>query len=452
MVAQQQAQFGSQLVAVGDAAQAIYGWRGAVDAMKTFTVQHRLRLTQSFRFGPGIAVEANKWLALLDTDMRLSGNPGKRGQVVPDLPNPHAILCRGNATVIGELFTALSQGMSVGLVGGGSDLLGVATAAETLMAGRPTDHPEFSLFESWNDLVDYAESGADPNLRVLVKIVEDHGPGAIRHAVAKASHEEHAQLVVSTAHKAKGREWARVRIATDFAEPREDDGGKPTIPPAAELMLSYVAVTRAMEVLDRGNLEWVDNPPDIRSNPERPRGNASQSPAQAATSSGPPTQIALQVTTSAFIAKARAKNPNAYARWAEADDLALLAGYRAGASLTALMAIFGRNEGAIRQRVTKLLGLVYGVQAVFDSNGMPCAAEQLQAPAESSPAANAATPPPEVPWDTWEPLEEPDCDEPDFEDSGARTSNLTTKSGARKRNPSARRSSTSRSATTSDQP
>src|SRR5699024_7572622 len=45
----------AQQVYVGDAAQAIYAWRGAENAMSWFRAEHRLSLSTSFRFGPGIA-------------------------------------------------------------------------------------------------------------------------------------------------------------------------------------------------------------------------------------------------------------------------------------------------------------------------------------------------------------------------------------------------------------
>ncbi|CAM5618793.1 hypothetical protein SHIRM173S_06415 [Streptomyces hirsutus] len=50
----------AQLVMVGDSAQAIYHWRGAKDVMTGFDGT-QLALSQSFRFGPDLAAEANRW-------------------------------------------------------------------------------------------------------------------------------------------------------------------------------------------------------------------------------------------------------------------------------------------------------------------------------------------------------------------------------------------------------
>jgi superfamily I DNA/RNA helicase len=58
---------------------------------------------------------------------------------------------------------------------------------------------------------------------------------------------------ISTAHKAKGREWDSVQIAGDFPEP----SGRDDIP-RADAMLAYVAVTRARKHLDPAGLAWID--------------------------------------------------------------------------------------------------------------------------------------------------------------------------------------------------
>ena len=79
-------------------------------------------------------------------------------------------------------------------------------------------------------------------------------------------------VVVSTAHKAKGLEWGRVKIGDDFRGPRtvvDDNGDEITEwPSPEELRLAYVAVTRAQGALDPGSLAWVEGYTDTSD--ERP--------------------------------------------------------------------------------------------------------------------------------------------------------------------------------------
>ena len=53
----------ASVVMVGDAAQAIYSFRGSTNALAQFDAQERLPLTRSFRFGRGIASLANALLS-----------------------------------------------------------------------------------------------------------------------------------------------------------------------------------------------------------------------------------------------------------------------------------------------------------------------------------------------------------------------------------------------------
>jgi hypothetical protein len=249
----------SQLVAVGDRNQAINGWTGAVNSMDRFPADMRLPLSQSFRFGRAVAREANKWLAILGADLRLTGFD-RISSKVATLENPDAILCRTNAEAMSQAMTAMGAGRATAIVGGGEAIRALAEAAEALKAGRPTSHPELFAFTSWAEVQDHAANDATgSDLRVLVDLIDDHGPEKIIAMVGQLTDEIHAQTVISTAHKAKGREWDSVRIATDFREPRRDPehDGEPEIP-ADVAMLAYVAVTRAKLTLDRAGLAWVD--------------------------------------------------------------------------------------------------------------------------------------------------------------------------------------------------
>ncbi|MEV7374661.1 UvrD-helicase domain-containing protein [Streptomyces sp. NPDC090301] len=260
----------TQLVMVGDSAQAIYHWRGAKDVMTTFDGTH-LTLSRSFRFGPALAEEANRWLAVADAPLRLTGNTTTPTSLGP-LAAPDAILCRTNVGAMKHVMTHLAAGTLVALTGGGDSLRTLALAARQLQEGRPTSHPELVLFPSWGAVQDYAAhdpSGSD--LQPLVDLVDNHGTHAILTAVARLSDEAHAEVTVSTAHKAKGREWAQVRIADDFLPPPDldepDAHGAPVPGPidTGEARLAYVAVTRARHHLDIGGLSWIDTHPQGRS-------------------------------------------------------------------------------------------------------------------------------------------------------------------------------------------
>ncbi len=250
----------AQRIAVGDACQAIYGWRGAVDAMSGFDADVRLLLSQSFRFGSAVAAEANKWLQVLAAELRLRGYD-KIPSRLAALPEPDAILCRSNAGAITYLIDAAEQGRRAALVGGGDEIRRLAEAAIELRAGRGTAHPELMAFMTWGQVQQYVEEeSAGSDLKVLVRLIDSHGPETIIALVNRLVDERDADVVVSTAHKAKGREWPRVLVADDFREPKRKDDEPPSaaLIPRDDAMLAYVTVTRAREVLDRGGLAWID--------------------------------------------------------------------------------------------------------------------------------------------------------------------------------------------------
>lgn len=255
-----------QRILVGDRCQAIYGWRGAVDAMQNFDGK-RLYLSQSFRFGQPVADEANKWLSLLNAELRLSGYSAIDSRVEP-VAEPDAILCRSNGGALGHVINAMAAGRRVALVGGGDQLRGYAEAAQQLLRNEPCSHPELVAFSNWAEVRDYVQQDAGgSDLKVIVDLIDRHGAEEIIRLTRLLHPEDRADVVISTAHKAKGREWHQVLIADDFREPkpRTEDGsglehvGSATILPREDAMLAYVAVTRAQHVLDRSGLAWVDN-------------------------------------------------------------------------------------------------------------------------------------------------------------------------------------------------
>lgn len=250
-----------QVILVGDDCQAIYGWRGAVNAMAEANGR-RLDLTQSFRFGPVVAAEANKWLGLLAAPLRLRGFDKLNTTLVNGMTDPDAILCRTNAGAMAEVVNQIEAGRKVALVGKGmaDDLKYLANGAADLKAGRLSSHPDLCLFPTWEEVQRYVEedpTGAD--LKVFVQLIDQYGPEKLIEILDLLVSESAADVAVSTAHRAKGREWDSVLISGDFPEPEPTEKTPNPTLSREFMMLAYVTVTRAKKRLDRGGLAWVDS-------------------------------------------------------------------------------------------------------------------------------------------------------------------------------------------------
>jgi hypothetical protein len=248
----------AQRVCVGDPAQQIYAWRSARDVMTGFPAEH-LYLTRSFRFGPHIAQIANRWLKHAESDLQLTGWGAANSRVGP-ASDVDAVLCRGNADAMQEVLAFLENGVPVAMTGGGGALRQTAEAAQDLKSGRRTSHPELFLFTSWDEVQEYAEHDtAGQDLKAIVSLVDNHGPDVIIDAVDRLADERTAKVTVSTAHKAKGREWARVRVGDGFGAPSVDEYGMQRPLHPSEARLIYVAVTRARHHLDPAGITWIDD-------------------------------------------------------------------------------------------------------------------------------------------------------------------------------------------------
>jgi len=243
-------QVGTPVVFVGDSAQSIYEWAGAIDAIGAVIRNGAAtsRLSKSFRFGPEIAAVANVPLTHLGADMRITG-AGKPGTVGPITGTPNAVLSRTNAAAVRAYLGAFEAGVKAHIIGGGKELIAFAQAAIELQRTGRTNHPDLRCFTSWPEVRDYVRSDSQgEDLRLLVSLVDDFGPATLVAALERMPRESDADLVISTAHKAKGREWDSVRLAEDFVPKAIDGAQRPMTD--AELRLLYVAITRARVALD----------------------------------------------------------------------------------------------------------------------------------------------------------------------------------------------------------
>lgn len=241
----------AQMVYVGDRYQQIYEWRGAVNAMERIETARETALTTSFRFGPELAGFASRVLSFLGEDRKLRGNP----QISTSLRRVHqgTFLARTNAVAIMTAVEAIGRGMRPHITGGNGEMLEMLRSVSGLRMGRPSLFPEFFGFGTWGEVQDFSETLEGERLKTFVKLVDTHGEGQLIWALGNTVDEKVCDLVVSTAHRAKGREWDDVILADDFLqdnpERRRRRSGNKEID-AAELRLFYVAVTRSRRALD----------------------------------------------------------------------------------------------------------------------------------------------------------------------------------------------------------
>ena len=243
----------AQQIYVGDRYQQIYSWRGAINAMQTIDTAHTCSITQSFRFGQPIADLANKILNNnLSAGVNIHGFNRISSRIGFD-PQPDAILCRTNSSLINTLINRLDNGERIAVTGGTSEIVSLLRAAQELIDTGKTGHHELMLFQSWEEVEEFSETDSGASLSVLVKLMDRHNPAQLISKLERVSRvrEDDADLILSTAHKSKGREWASVRLENDFRHP-ESNGYS-----AEETNLLYVAATRAQNNLDVSECEAV---------------------------------------------------------------------------------------------------------------------------------------------------------------------------------------------------
>lgn len=238
-----------QTIYVGDAHQQIYEWRGAVNAMKRLPLEQSL-LTQSFRFGEAIADVANILLGALQENIPLRGNPAIHSQTFhqKNFHQKDAYLCRTNASAINLLLKGQKLGHKIALQADSQRIMKFCQAADHLQAGKHAfGAPELAYFNSWQEVQEFAESHNGKEIKTWVKLIDEYDTKTISRAIANLKHINHADYIITTAHKAKGLEWNRVQLADDFLY----DINSLTVKIAPEeLRLLYVACTRGKLMLD----------------------------------------------------------------------------------------------------------------------------------------------------------------------------------------------------------
>ncbi len=253
------------LILVGDTHQAIYAWRHAINAMESVRqrADFRLPLSESFRFVPGIAADADVVLNRLKNDpVKLVG----RGSA-DRKPSEYAVLARANASLIEAAIEKARTGMPIHFAATKGEeswdpwvpyKFQITLDTYHLWRGRPgaVKDPYMKKFRSFSEIEEHARgegeegNGRDVELGLQTQLVKKHGdeiPALLELLQRRSEGPDKARLTFSTAHRAKGLEWDCVRLLDDFIDPtdrkllenldrRERD---------EEFNILYVAITRA---------------------------------------------------------------------------------------------------------------------------------------------------------------------------------------------------------------
>jgi hypothetical protein len=241
-----------QVVYVGDPYQQIYEWRGAVNAMKRIHAKKSTALTQSFRFGAAIALAATKVIAELGAGDAIRGH----GEIKSDLcpVNPDAILCRTNFGVITHLIGYQAQGASCQIIGGPEELRRLLWDVRRLKQSLPPEVPEFFGFKNWDEVVEFSNQPEGEYLKSFVRLVREYGEQRLLSALDSVRlADQNCDIILSTGHKSKGREWNFVYLDNDFEKMLTTPLDSPTptqhIEPE-DARLLYVAMTRAVHAVE----------------------------------------------------------------------------------------------------------------------------------------------------------------------------------------------------------
>lgn len=246
----------AKLIMVGDRRQAIYGWRGAINAMDMET-QQSFYLTQSFRFGPAVAELANGILShIFKETVLLKGRPDQPTQIVPAAPQKHTCICRTNYNLVTDSILSAQRGQKVCLAGDYESFLSDLMDTYSLWAGLygKITSPYIRAFGQFHALKDFAGSGFDQELKAKVQLVEhfQNSVPDVLEVLAKArTSDEQADIYYTTVHKAKGREWAHVRLLQDFMDEPPTPEEEQDMPRELEeeYHALYVATTRPLDSL-----------------------------------------------------------------------------------------------------------------------------------------------------------------------------------------------------------
>lgn len=233
----------AKMVFVGDTYQSIYQFRNAVNAMETIDAPVKY-LSKSFRYGKAVADIASM---IISDEIKVEGMESIKSSIGQFGSEPYTQIFRTNGKLLEAAVELIEKKANVFIEVDTKDFCKQLASAEALMRCQEKyiTHAGIACYPTWEDLKEAAKEDAELNR--IVAIVSKKNTRQFINALEKLSTPKKADIILTTAHKSKGKEWSNVVIADDF--PFKDKESLVNMP-QAEINLLYVACTRAINKLD----------------------------------------------------------------------------------------------------------------------------------------------------------------------------------------------------------
>ena len=230
-----------KIVYVGDQYQSIYGFRGAINAMKNIQAP-TLSLSQSWRYGKEIADVAE--CILEKYNVTVKGNPNVQSMLCTVEPSEkYTMIFRTNAELLNQAEKLIDEGVSVVIEINVKDFIRQVHSVIELKKGGKPYHDNIARFGSFLELLEYAKESVE--IQRLLNTAMRSDVLDFLNKLETNNQCLNPSVILTTAHKSKGLEFDNVVIAGDFKF-----GDKELLSmPEQEINLLYVACTRAKKKL-----------------------------------------------------------------------------------------------------------------------------------------------------------------------------------------------------------
>lgn len=213
-------------IIVGDHNQAIYAWRGAINAMDFFSKlpnSTKLSLTNSFRVGQNTASLANFVINSKKEFISNMKGLNENQELMREIEKERAFtyLARTNAT----LFEYAVNNMNKKLYFNNNVSFKILEEVYELYKGnyKALEDPRLKQFSSFDSLKFHVEEDGveEAEIRIAVNVVDKYKDDTIKHLrdlKKNLTSKENCEVILSTVHASKGLEYEKVLLADDFVD------------------------------------------------------------------------------------------------------------------------------------------------------------------------------------------------------------------------------------------